>query len=228
MKALHLNLLHPSEQHSMSPVRLRVLLPVIAGSVAFFVLLWGAFVGIELAMIKSKVAAINSAIGQKSGEAALSGAWVDKLKNATAEADQYAFYLHGRQTRSELLKRIAFAIPEGVTLSTLQLPPPPEQELRRPLGSKLPALQGPTQTVECVELRLSGLAQSEQDVFQMMRAFESDAFTGLVSVVKHQIAGQKESPRVLAFRQEAPQLGTGRRDVFFDIVYDITPREFVK
>jgi len=193
-----------------------------------FVLLWGGFVGVELAIANYKVDKVKAAIAQKSGLASLSDAWLDKLKTAQAEAEQYDYYLHGRKARGELLKQIAFAIPEGISLTALQIPQPPGQELRRPLGSRLPPLQGPTQAVECVELRLTGLAQREQDVFQMMRAFEESALTGMVAIVKTPASGQRESPRVLAFRQEAPQPGTGRRDVFFDIVYDLKPREFVK
>jgi len=227
MKALHLNLLNPTtERHSTSPIRAHVLLPVIAGFVMLFVLVWGGFIGIQLIFAMSKANSVKSAIDREAAKTAESNVLKAKLANLQAEADQYAFYLHGQQKRGELLKRLAFAIPESVTLSSLVLPPPPEQNLRRPLGSKLPPLQGPTQTVECVEMRLTGLASREQDVFQLMQALEGNAFTGLVSIVKHPTDGRSESPRVLAFRQEAPTIG--HRDVFFDIVYDLNPREFVK
>jgi len=229
MKALHLNLLNATERRSTSPVRARVLLPVIAGFVMLFVLLWGGFVGIQLAVVKSKISSVRSAIDREASKTAESQALKAKPATLQADSDQYDFYLHGRQKRGELLKRLAYAIPESVTLTALVIPPPPEQVLKRPLGSKLPPLQWPTQTVERVELRLTGLAEREQDVFKLMQELEGNAFTGLVSIVKHQSdvkKGQQESPRVLAFRQEAPT--AGHRGVFFDIVYDINPREFVK
>jgi len=226
MKAIHLNLLNPTEHRSASPVRAHVLLPVIAGFVMAFVLAWGGFVGVELIIYGSKVSAVRKAIAREAGKTAESDALKAKLGNLQAEADQYAFYLHGQQKRGELLKRLASVIPEGITLSALSIPPPPEQNLKRPLGSKLPPLQGPTQSVERVELRLMGLAKQEQDVFKLMQALEGNAFTGLVSIVKDPAPGDRESPRVLAFRQEAPTVG--HRDVFFDIAYDIAAREFVK
>jgi len=226
MNALHLNLLNPTERRSTSSVRAKFLLPVIAGLITAFVLLWGGFIGIQLAISSGKVSDVRAAIAREADKTAESDRLKGQLANLQAEADQYAFYLHGRQKRGELLKRLAFAIPESVTLSSLAIPPPPEQNLKRPLGSKLPPLQGPTQTVERVELRLTGLAERERDVFQLMQTLEGNSFTGLVSIVKHAKAGERESPRVLAFRQEAPN--TSRRGVFFDIVYDLNPREFVK
>jgi len=212
MSALHLNLLNPMERRSASPVRAKFILPVVAGLVMLFVLVWGGFVGIQLVIATSKVDSIRSAIVREANRTAETEALKAKSANLQAEIDQYAFYLNGREKRGELLKRLAFAIPDGITLTSLAIPPSPEQ--------------GATQAVERIELRLIGLAGREQDVFKLMQALEGNAFTGLVSIVKHPDVGQLESPRVLAFRQEAPT--DGHRNVFFDIIYDLKPREFVK
>jgi len=228
MKALHLNLLNPAERRSAAPVRAHVMLPVCAGLVTAFVLLWGGFVGIQLALVNVRIARTHAVLDAQAAQIAECDALKARLAVLQAEADQFAAYVHGRRTRGELLKQLAFAVPDGITLTSLALPPPPEQGLTPPPGSRLPALQGPTQTVERAELRLTGLARGEQEVFRLMRELEGPSFTGLVSIVKHPTGTAEESPRVLAFRQEAPQTPSGRRDVFFDIVYDLAPREFVK
>lgn len=228
MTALHLNLLNPEVEETSSPndARTRVLLCVLAGFAALFMLLWAAFVSIQLAIIKGKISHVKSAVAREANQAAESTALKAKLVDLQAETEQYAYYAHSRQRRGDLFKRLAYAVPEGVTLSALVLPSPEGLAIRSRPGaaSALPPTQ--PSAVEPAELRLTGLAIREQDVFQMMQALEGNAFTGLVSIVRHPVTGEKESPRVLAFRQEAPT--SARRGVFFDIVYDLTQREFVK
>jgi len=228
MKAFHLNLLNPSERCQVSPVRAHLILTVITNCVMGLVLLWGGFIGIQLAIVRMKISSTREAIAKHASKTAEGETLKSKLQDLQAEGDQYAFYCNGRQPRGELLKQLAFAVPDGIVLTSLTIPPPPAQTLTRPPGSKLPPLQGPTQSVEHVELRLTGLALRENDVFQLMRTLEGNAFTSEVCVAKGTSPGGRESQRVLDFRQEAPQAGNGRRNVFFDIVYDLKPREFVK
>jgi len=226
MSALHLNLFNPAEQRATENTRKRVLFVFLAGLVLLVVGVWAVLVGVQLSACKGKIVDARTAIARLAKDSAESERLRSKFGDLQSEAEQYDFYCHGRQDRGELLKRLAFAVPETVSLTALTIPPPPKQVLRRPPGSKLPPPQGPTQTVERVELRLTGQAVREDDVFKLMRALEGNAFTGLVSIVKQPGVGERESPRVLSFKQDAPV--SGHRGVVFDIVYDIKPREFVR
>jgi len=226
--AFHLNLLTPHERKSSSPVRARILLPLIAGIGLAFVVAWGAFVGLQLAYVSSQADGIRSEMDALHGEHAVVAQLKSKFRNLQTELEQYSYYMNGRRPRGELLRRLAYAIPESVTLTALTLPPPPEQNLRPPVGSKQPPLQGPTETSERAQLRLTGVASSEQDVFQLMTALRSGEFTNDVIIVEHPASPADESPRVFAFRQDAATRPDGRQDVFFDIAYTIKPREFVK
>lgn len=225
--ALHLNLLNPHERKSPSPVRARILLPVGAGICLAFVLAWGVLVGIQYAFVINERGSVRTEIAAIESAHAASEKVKSQFRNLQASEEQFDYYRNGRCTRGELLRRIAYAVPEGVTLTALKIPPPPDQNLRPPPGSKQPPLQGPTETSERVELRLTGLAQAEQDVFQFMNALKDSSFTNHVVIAEHADKPENVSPRVLAFRQESPA-ANGRRDMFFDIVYTLKPREFVK
>jgi len=225
---LHLNLLNPHERKSSSPVRARILLPVGAGICLAFVLLWGTFVGVQYAFVSSQCRAAEDKIASLEPTHTASERIKAQYRLLQASEEQFGYYLNGRCARGELLRQLAYATPEGVTLTALKIPPPPEQNLRPPPGSKQPPLQGPTETSEKVELRLTGLAQTEQDVFQFMNALKGSGFTNLVVIAEHPEKPEDASPRVLAFRQESPFAANGRRDVFFDIVYTLKPRVFVK
>jgi len=222
-KALHLNLLTPHERKSASPVRARIILPIIAGICLVFVLGWAVLVGIQLTYASSRSESVEAQITALSGEHALVTALKARYRNQLAEKEQFDYYANGRVTRGELFKRLAYAIPEGITLSALSLPPPADQRLRPPPGSPQQALQGPNETSESVQLRLAGTANAEQDVFQLMNALKGDAFTNLVVIAERPTPPAPESPRVVAFRQVAGQQG-----VYFDLVYELNPRRFVK
>jgi len=227
--ALHLNLLNSHEQRSSSPVRTKVIVPVAAGIVLTFIVLWCGFLFFEYLRINAERKELATEISKLSAENAACEVLMAKYNSLRSETEQYDYYLNGRRNRGDLLRFLALAVPEDVTLTRLSIPEPPPQELRRPAGSSLPPLQGPTETTEKVELRLTGLAKSEQAVFRLMAALKSDAFTNELSVVEHPANGERESPRVLSFRQDTLALpGATGRGVFFDIVYDLKPREFVK
>jgi len=227
MTTFHLNLLNQADQKAPKDERKRIFSMIVASFVLLAICVWCGFIAIQYSITNGRLKELNAKIGDLAKEEAECEALKAKLTDQQSESDQQDYYLHGRQVRGELLKKLAYAMPEGVTLSAMAIPEPPDQGLRRPPGSILPPRQGPTGTTERVELRLTGLATREQDVFQLMQALEGESFTGLVVIVKSPEPNEQTSPRVLAFRQEAPA-ETGRRNVFFDLVYDLNPREFVK
>ncbi|MBO7685024.1 MAG: hypothetical protein J6V72_01490, partial [Kiritimatiellae bacterium] len=61
MKApnLHLNLLHASERQSSSPVRLRVMLPILSVLACLGCLVWWGVLACQLMLVKSQCASIR-------------------------------------------------------------------------------------------------------------------------------------------------------------------------
>lgn len=227
---LHLNLLNPHERRSSSPVRAKILLPIGAGLCFVFVLIWVLLLTTQVVIANSRLGSVRGTIASLQGDHARFEALRAQFRDLQAEADQYAYYGRGRRRYGELLRLLAYALPDGVTLTALTLPEPKKQDLQPPPGSKAPPLQGPKETDEPAELRLTGLAHSEQDVFQLMRNMRDETFTNWVVITEHsaRTKAQDESPRVIDFRQEQPTQPNGRRDVYFDIAYTLKPREFVK
>jgi len=114
-KALHLNLLTPHERKSASPVRARIILPIIAGICLVFVLGWAVLVGIQLTYASSRSESVEAQITALSGEHALVTALKARYRNQLAEKEQFDYYANGRVTRGELFKRLAYAIHAGET-----------------------------------------------------------------------------------------------------------------
>ena len=70
MKApnLHLNLLHASERQSSSPVRLRVMLPVLAVLACVGCLVWWGVLACQLMLVKAQVKAVQQDLAAKKKE----------------------------------------------------------------------------------------------------------------------------------------------------------------
>ena len=65
---LHLNLLHASERQSSSPVRLRVMLPILAALACLGCLVWWGVLTCQLMLVKTKVESIKRDIAAKKAE----------------------------------------------------------------------------------------------------------------------------------------------------------------
>jgi len=227
--ALHLNLLTEQDRLPPPSIQAKALLPVLSGAVLVGMIVWGVVVAVQLTSTESAVKRLRRNIAAHTAQNAESESVKAKCDDLQAEAEQFSYYVNGRRTRGDLLRKLASVIPTGITLNGLSIPPPPPQELRPPPGVPLPPLQGTTQKVERVELRLTGLAKSDADVLRLMDNLKESAFTNDIVIVEEAADESNKSPRVLAFRQESSQQGEDRRqDVFFDIVYELKPREFAK
>jgi len=224
-RALHLNLLNPYERKSSSPVRAHIILPAVTGICLGFIVLWVLLDFVQLAILAIANGRVTDEIDTLSTRHSIVSSVKSRYRDLQAEVSQFSYFANGRVPRSELIAHLAYAIPEGITLTSLSIPTPPDQKLRPPPGSKEPPLQGPKETFERTELRIAGNASTEQDVFQLLNALKGDAFTNLLVIVERPKPPQRESPRVVSFRQNS----FGKTDgVFFDLIYDLKPREFAK
>jgi len=226
-QALHLNLLNPLERKSSSPIRGKFMLAFATGLVFSVILLWALVLAVLLTIASCRVSSVEADIRVRQHQSKENDALKAKLVNSQAEIDQFDYYVNGRRTRGNLLRLIALAVPEGVSLTLMEIPEPGDQHLQPRPGVKAAPLQGPTETTERVELRLAGFAKSEKDVFHFMDTLKGSAFTNDLLIAENPSNVEDKSPRVLAFRQEMAPSGE-RHGVFFDVIYLIKPREFAK
>ncbi len=225
MKApnLHLNLLHASERQSSSPVRLRVMLPILAALACVGCLVWWGILAGQLMLVRAKMASVDNEIKAKKEENRGVLEMKARKDNAQAELDQLKMYKNGRRTYGGLLKNIPEVVPEGVQLLALEIPEPPPQDLLPP-GAKpgpkvnVKPLWGPTGTVENVSLRIMGRTAQDGPVKEMMKSLESPAFADSL---------------VAASRRERswPDTSSDSRDqglLAFEIEYRCVERRFEK
>ena len=232
MKApnLHLNLLHASERPSSSPVRLRVMLPILAVLACAGCLVWWGVLAGRLMLARSQAASIQRDLAAKNAEHGDILQQMVAARDAQAELDQLTMYARGRRTYGALFKNLADVVPESLQLLSLEIPEPPVQNLLPPgakPGPKVKPLLGPTGTVENVSLRIVGRAPKDKPVEALMLSLEGDSFTNALAVVKG-VPPDQASPRIHSFHQDASPDDGGARLLAFDIEYRCAERRFEK
>ena len=225
---LHLNLLRDAEKMSSSPVRLRVMLPVLALLLCVGCAIWWAILFMQLMLLNGQLATIRTDLdGKKSAHSAILGEMA-KVRDLQAELDQLVAYQHGRHAYGPLLAQLAEAMPTNVQLTAITIPEPPPQMLSNPKNPKQPPLLGPTNTTESVSLRLTGRTEKSAPVTVLMDTLAGDAFKDWLVIDKTGAAAM-QSPRVHSFRQEARvSEETGHRLLAFDVEYRCQERRFEK
>ena len=232
MKApnLHLNLLRASERQSSSPVRLRVMLPILAAFACLGCLVWWGVLAGQLMLVKAQSGSLRQDLAAKKAEhGGILGQKADE-RNLQAELDQLTMYAHGRRTYGDLFKQVADVVPEGVQLMALEIPEPPVQNLLPPgakPGPKVKPLLGPTNTVEGVALRILGRTVKETPVESLMKALEGPAFTNVLVIAKD-VPADQASPRIRSFQQDTTPNDSGLRLLAFDVEYRCVERRFEK
>lgn len=224
-KALHLNLLRDSERVSSSPVRVRVMLPVLAMlACAGMLVWWGTLTG-RILMLRSSISSLEDDLNRRGREHASVIEQMGLANELESELEQLSFYRSARRTWGETLTALAEVMPLKVQLVKLEIPAPPPQDLSRPKGFKGPPLWGPTGVVEDVRLVLSGRTPKQTPVISLMESLETAAFTNQL-VHTRDPRDPKPSPRVRSFRQDVPRRGEGDRMLTFEIEYRAKERRF--
>lgn len=219
--APHLNLLRADERLSSSPVRIRVMLPVLTALACLGLLVWWAVLGMQTLMTKGAISSISAELAAKKaahGE-------ILKLMAEAREKDlaltQFGFYTAGRRTYGPLLAQLAEVCPENVQLLSLTVPEPPTQNLADPRGPKFPKLLGPTESYEPASLRLMGRTTKAAPVNELMQRLRAPAFTNLLV----HVAQPNAYPKIHAFRQEMTGDETNRL-LQFDFEFTCAERRF--
>lgn len=204
--AFHVNLLSESEKLSSSPVRLRVMLPVLALLAVVGMLVWWGTLTTQMLLVRAKTSAIVEELNSKKDA---HDAIVGNMKLANEEAAELAqleMYRGGCAKWGETFAAIAEVMPVKMQLVRMEIPEPPPQMLRDPKNPKIPPLPGPTNDTESVSLVMTGRAARDTTIVAFMESLESAAFTNRLgrAVVRsvQQEAQSQGGARLLAFELE--------------------------
>ena len=223
-KTMHLNLLQESERLSSSPVRLKVMLPIVTGVILAATLGWWGFLQLQLGMIGSEVKALKAEMAANRSAYDQVCKLKTEMRAKEAELGQFKGYSRARRTWGDALAALPEAIPDGVQLSMVEIPPPPPQNLNPPPGVKLPPLLGPTNATEDVVFRIAGRTAREESLFAFLKSVKVSA--PFIDALVFAEGGATQSPRMRQFRQDSIADADGNRAIVFDIEYRTPGRNF--
>ena len=213
---VHLNLLKDTERLSSSPVRLRVMLPVVALFACLGMALWWAILFTQLLMIKAEAQTIDEDVKAKSNAHAEAISRQDQVREMRQQLEQLLYYRNGVRAIGKPLAMLAEAMPLKVQLTELSFAPPPTDPLPKP-GQKVSPFT-PLTNVETQRLVIAGRTTRETPVVALMESLESTNFVRLITRDK----------RVKSFRQDANAERGKRRLLTFEVEYTMPERRFAK
>lgn len=231
--AFHLNLLMESERVSSSPVRFRVMLPILSMLACLGLAIWWAILGGQLMIAKTSLGNIERELREHDAAHRDVLAKMAEANDLTARLAQLDCYSNSVLRRGELLASLAEVMPLKVQLVRLEIPAPAHPVIPKPPqfkpGQKKPkappALLGPTGYVERATMVLVGRTPKETPVLSLMETLEGEAFTNDLVIVRNP-RDPNLSPKVRSFKQDVAKRGEGSRMLVFDIEYLLKGRRF--
>ncbi len=214
---VHLNLLKDTERLSSSPVRLRVMLPVVALFACLGMALWWAILFTQLLMIRAEAQTIDEDVKAKSNAHAEAISRQDQVREMRQQLEQLTYYRNGVRAIGKPLAKLAEAMPLKVQLTELSFAPPPPDLPPKP-GQKVASPFAPLTNVETQRLVIAGRTTRETPVVALMESLESTNFVTLITREK----------RVKSFRQDANAERGKRRLLTFEVEYTMPERRFAK
>lgn len=213
--AFHLNLLKASEHVSSSPVRLRVMLPILTLLTVAGVALWALILFGQLLLVRTQAKTVEDDIQAKKTSHAEVIALMGQVRQLQLELEQLDYYRAGVRHLGEPLAELAEVMPLKVQLTELALQPPARQILQPP-GAKV-ALFGPATNVETQKLVIVGRTTRATPVVALMESLESPEFAALVTREK----------KTNSFKQDSSAKGS-RQLLSFEIEYVTPERRFAR
>ena len=215
--SLHLNLLKATEQRSSSPVRMRVMMPMLSMFACIAALVWWGAIITQTMLVRMQAQSIEDDISAKKAEHAGVIAQQELVRELRMQLDQLDCYSNGVRAVGRPLALLAEAMPVRVQLTQLCIPEPPPQDLTPP-NKKGPPLWGPTTNVETQKLVIAGRTTKETPVVALMESLDGAEFSALVTKEK----------KVNSYKQDASSARDGRRLLSFEIEYTMPGRRFAK
>ena len=204
----HLNLLSETERMSSSPVRIRVMMPILALLAVVGMVVWWGTLTTQLVLIRSRTAAVNEELdAKKRSHDAIVGS-MNLANEESAQLQQLELYRGGCVRWGETFATVAEVLPVRMQLVRMEIPEPPPQMLRDPKNPKKPPLIGPTNDTESVSLVIAGRAARETTVMAFMESLGSAQLTNRIRKVAVRSVQQEPQPpkageaRLLAFELE--------------------------
>ena len=225
---LHLNLLRPGEKVSSSPVRLKVMMPVLSVLLCVACLIWWGALFMQGMLLGGRVASARAGLEEKKTAHAAILAKMADMRERQSQLDQLDAYERGCRKYGGLLAKLAEVIPAEVQLTALAIPEPPPQMLSDPKNPKRPPLLGPTNAVEDVRFRVSGRTAAMASVTALMEAVEGDGFAEWIVADEDKKDAAARNKRRINIRQEPRADENGVRMLSFDIEFRCKERRFEK
>ena len=238
--AFHLNLLMESERVSSSPIRFRVMLPVLSMLACLGLAVWWAILGGQLMLATTGLANTERELREHDAAHQDVLAKMAEVNDLTARLAQLDCYSNSILRRGEMLASLAEVMPLKVQLVKLEIPapahpvipkppPPPKPKpgQKKPKAPAIPAVLGPTGYVERATMALVGRTPKETPVMSLMESLEGDTFTNALQIVRNP-RDPNLSPKVRSFKQDVAKKGEGMRMLVFDIEYLLKGRRFDK
>ena len=206
--AFHLNLLAESEKLSSSPIRLRVMLPILALLAIVGMAVWWGTLTTQLMLARAKTSDVRSELEAKKGAHDEIIGGMIRANEESAQLKQLEFYRGGCVRWGGTFATIAEMVPVRMQLVRIEIPEPPPQILRDPKNPKRPPLLGPTNDTESVSVVMTGRAARDTTIVSFMESLEGAPFTNRLGRVKVKSVQQEPQPqkrgepRLIAFELE--------------------------
>jgi len=209
----HLNLLSEAEKMSSSPIRLRIMMPILALLAVAGIAIWWGTLTTQLLMTRAKCSSVREELAaKKSDHDAIVGS-MNLANEEAAQLQQLEMYRAGCVRWGETFAAMAESLPVKMQLVRLEMPEPPPQVLHDPKNPKKPPLLGPTNDTEQVSLVITGRAARDTTVVAFMESLDGAAFTNRLgravvrSVQQESQPAKRGEQRLLAFELECRAIG---------------------
>lgn len=212
--SFHLNLLRGNEVLSSSPVRLRVMIPLVVLLACIGLLVWWGVLFTQLFLAKAQIRDLEADLTAKNSAHAEAIQKRELSRELKLQLEQLEYYKSGVRAIGEPLAKFAEIVPLRVQLKEMTITMPPPQVLTPP-GAKVP-LFGPTTNVETQKLVIAGLTTKETPVISLMESLSS-GFETLVTSER----------KINSFKQDNAEVD-GKKLLSFEIEYTMPERRFAK
>lgn len=212
--SFHLNLLRGNEVLSSSPVRLRVMIPLVVLLACIGLLVWWGILFTQLFLTKAQIRDIETDLTAKNSAHAEAIQKRELARELKLQLEQLEYYKSGVRAIGEPLAKFAEVVPLRVQLREMTITMPSPQVLMLP-GAKVP-LFGPTENVETQKLVIAGLTTKETPVISLMESLSS-GFETLVTSER----------KINSFKQDNAEI-EGKKLLSFEIEYTMPERRFAK
>ena len=216
--SLHLNLLQDDERFGSSPVRARVMMPLLAVLAVVGLGVWWLLLIARVGNVTNEKTLLETHCAELKPAHDQVLALRAREKEARAAVGQLGFYRTARIRFGDVLGHLPQHVPASIQFTELRVPPPPLQPPPDPALKVKPL--GPTNLTEAVSLRIVGRASSgtsSEAIRSLLDAVRTPAVTDLV---------RKGAIRKGAFRQDIARGPAARENILFEISCDCGERRF--